>query len=199
MSSTTARKLTLRSRFARVLRITCAALLVLLIAAWIATEFRTVNYAAPCTVTRGTELIDSEVRQLRVDVVPGRVIVSRMLCRALSDRCIDDAIKTLNTGLQVTPSNQRDQSFRYVSNSDGRIVAGLGWWQMTSSVAFEARAVSIPFWLPCLLAATPLAWHFLPAHRRARRKAASLCVHCGYSRAALPDAQPCPECGHTPT
>ena len=61
---------------------------------------------------------------------------------------------------------------------------------------FETRSVGVPHWLVALPAALPPGWWLAYAARRrraVRRRAAGLCVSCGYDLRATPGR--CPECG----
>jgi hypothetical protein len=53
--------------------------------------------------------------------------------------------------------------------------------------------LSLPLWMPASLFAILPCYHFLPSHRRRKRRNLGLCVACGYDLRG--SAERCPECG----
>ena len=188
-----------RRRFGRVLRIASAAVLVMLVGAWVVSEFRWVGYSYSSFVNIGPGHYDYEVRKTSLTLRSGQLVITWQVVTSGERFPVprQEAMSVIHNGFGQLPAMSSLVPWfmwKSMPEGDARLVAGLGWIRIQSS-SVGVTSLSVPFWLLCLLAATPLIWHALPAQRRARRQAAGLCVRCGYSRNGLTDAQACPECG----
>ncbi len=74
---------------------------------------------------------------------------------------------------------------------------GLGYYA-GSRQGETSHSVFVPYWLLISAASGAWVWLWLPGYRRRRREEAGRCIGCGYSRAGLAQAEPCPECGMKP-
>lgn len=69
--------------------------------------------------------------------------------------------------------------------------------QRDRKIGWSALNVSVPHWAVALvLMIGPAFWYIVPHRRRAKRRAANCCEHCGYDLRATPTR--CPECGARP-
>lgn len=73
--------------------------------------------------------------------------------------------------------------------------------QWLPHVAHSKRAVgvTVPLWMPWLVALGFSVWFYRDHQRQKQRRLLGCCPACGYDRSGLADSAPCPECGAAPT